>query len=606
MFTDNQEDAGGRVAASPPTSDGEDRDTNEEDISVVTQPLAPSGNGIGCNVGVHIERSAVRLAKNRHGRLVDYRCVHFDPDLKKNSDEFEKFVRKVIKDFCRGAGRVNIWACRASPTMHVRHLRLPRVSPRQLSNTVYWTFRNEIPFDERATVFDYEVEGEITEAGVRKTDITAYISSRQHLKETADLFAHTGHNLAGVTIPFFAFRNLFKSPCGLPGHTNLLCLHVGDDYSQIAVFLDGNVALARGIKIGVMTLFDPVRDALKTSLGADQCWTLLRSLNPESEPLTEKDVGYGIDPEALLRMMQPALMRLVRQLERSIESYLGARDGGPRIERIYISGAISVCKPMMEFIAEQLGVTAHTIDPMAAHCAAGKLQPPENETESVLYAPAIGLSMSTPATTPNLLYTYKDKERARHTRRLNVWILGAFLCLTVGLVGAYLWSRQSAARQRPVLENLEQAVAAYDPQPDESMILALAVQTRSHYNRNLRAASEYLALATLSELTHLTVAPVKLTSIQLDFGPIPPLETEEEEAPPDHLDEPKRHITLNGVVSGKRQMVDTLLTEYVLRLESSPLFGQVTVTSSETTLRGDALLSFALDVLMVEEEGEEL
>jgi len=321
VFTDNQDEADGPVSAQP-TSGGEGRDTNEGENSVVTQPLAPSGNGIGCNVGVHIERSAIRLAKNRHGRLVDYRCVHFDPDLKKDDHGFEKFVRKVVKDFCRGSGRVNIWACRASPTMHVRHLRLPHVSPRQLSNTVYWTFRNEIPFDEKATVFDYEVEREITEGGVRKTDVTAYISSRHHLKETADLFAHTGHNLEGVTIPFFAFRNLFKSPCGLPGHTNLLCLHVGDDYSQIAVFLDGKVALARGIKLGIMTLFDPVRDALKTSLGAEQCWALLRSLNPESEPLTEKDVGYGTDRKALLRMMQPALMRLVRQLERSIESYL--------------------------------------------------------------------------------------------------------------------------------------------------------------------------------------------------------------------------------------------------------------------------------------------
>jgi len=260
---------------------------------------------------------------------------------------------------------------------------------------------------------------------------------------------------------------------------------------------------------------------------------------------------------------------------------------------------------MMDFIADQLGVTAHTIDPMAAHCAAGKLQPPENETESVLYAPAIGLSMSTPATTPNLLHTYKDKDRDRHTRRLNAWILGAFLCLAVGLAGTFLWCRQSVAQQRPALEKLEQTVAAYEPQPDESMILALAIHTKTHQHRSRRAASEYLALATLGELTHLTATPVKLTSIQLNFGPIRPREVEGEESPTDTPVAAKRHITLNGIVSGKRQMVDTLLTEYVLRLESSPLFGQVTVTSSQTTLRGDAQLSFALDVSMVDEKGGE-
>ena len=52
--------------------------------------------------------------------------------------------------------------------MNVRHIVIPKVAKKQIENAVYWTIKKETPFDDKDTVFDFEIQREVTEQGIGK------------------------------------------------------------------------------------------------------------------------------------------------------------------------------------------------------------------------------------------------------------------------------------------------------------------------------------------------------------------------------------------------------------------------------------------------------
>ena len=58
-----------------------------------------------------------------------------------------------------------------------------------MANPVFWSFRKEVAFDEKADIFDFEVLGEIDDKGVRKTEVMAYSAPKKEVLLLENLFA---------------------------------------------------------------------------------------------------------------------------------------------------------------------------------------------------------------------------------------------------------------------------------------------------------------------------------------------------------------------------------------------------------------------------------
>ncbi|MCK4533946.1 MAG: hypothetical protein KAT81_00365 [Syntrophobacterales bacterium] len=53
----------------------------------------------------------------------------------------------------------------------MQSIRIPKVGKRQLENAVCWTAKKNIAFDERQTILDFEVQGEMVESGITKLSV---------------------------------------------------------------------------------------------------------------------------------------------------------------------------------------------------------------------------------------------------------------------------------------------------------------------------------------------------------------------------------------------------------------------------------------------------
>ena len=65
-------------------------------------------------------------------------------------------------------------------------------------------------------------------------------------------------------------------------------------------------------------------------------------------------------------MIEPALERLARQVERTFEHYATTMPGD-RITQIFVSGAMNIYQPIVDYVGSQLGITSAVLDPLSSH-----------------------------------------------------------------------------------------------------------------------------------------------------------------------------------------------------------------------------------------------
>ncbi len=186
--------------------------------------------------------------------------------------------------------------------------------------------------------------------------------------------------------------------------------------------------MTRGIKAGLSSMAEALVDRFNErkqdpeapALTLEQSRKIIRSLSPDSPPLQETDAGVNLREEDIFEMIQPALERLSRQVERTFEHYATMMPG-ERIVRIYVSGAMNVYQPIVEYVGSQLGISSAVLDPLSEQesAACPDVEDTGCISERIAFGPALGLALSDNDHTPNLMFTYKDKDGKTSIKRIN-------------------------------------------------------------------------------------------------------------------------------------------------------------------------------------------
>ena len=78
-----------------------------------------------------------------------------------------------------------LWGTIPSARVENRYLKIPKVPQKQISNSVFWTYQKHSAFDDKETIFDYEVLGEAEEGGVKKIAVMAYTAPARRSRGSA-------------------------------------------------------------------------------------------------------------------------------------------------------------------------------------------------------------------------------------------------------------------------------------------------------------------------------------------------------------------------------------------------------------------------------------
>ncbi len=570
-------------------------------------------------VGVDMGHDALRMVKTSGShegkrRLLDYAVIPYRPDERPGKEGFVDFLRDELTAFCGPAKKVQLWAIMSAARVDVRNIFIPKVPKKEIENAVYWTVKKEASFDERENAFDFEVQGEVVDQGIPRYSVMAYIAPLEEIDDLRRLFSGAGFTLAGVTITPFAMQNIFRTRWFDPGPSTLASLFIGNDFSRIDIYSKGSLVMTRGIKAGANSMVESfmeefggrvwVQPSLPShgpKMGSEEARRVLQALSEDSPPLSDKDPGFGLTREEVFQMIVPAVDRLSRQTERTFE-YYSLNHGNDAVQKVYMSGVLNVYKPLLDHVGGQLGVETEVWDPLSLQLDQTKAPlAPLNLSERAAFVPALGAALSDNSYTPNLLFTYRDKEKMVRSTRINRVVFLVFLALVFLCGSIFSYQLFSVSQRKAALAKLEQQLADFSPRADRNVIMQMIAKGKERQATFRAARGRYLGVSVISELSSLTPASVRLTNLRMNFGSFVTAKAPEAGKEPAKVaattGERTETIILEGFIEGERGGLEAALTAFTLKLEASPMFRQVNIQRSVVEkLRKDDVLFFIIDM----------
>jgi len=594
--------------------------------SALGRDLIPSPKKI--TLGVDIGADEVRIVKaarisNDRWKVLDCLRIPLAPGISRGDSHFHEFLRSSLATVSGLDGKFDLWTLISSANVDVRHIRIPKVPRAQIPNAVYWTVKRETNFNEKDTIIDFEVQGEVLEKGLAKIGVMACVISRKDLDEISALFSRSGLTVRGITATSFAIQNLFRSECA-PRHDKPVgVLYIGNEHSRIDVFSSGDLVLTRGMKAGIDSMIEAFEEAyaekqkIDKTTGEEPLTTyendgrsreetkaLLLGIFSGSFSPNETIGATGLREETVFEMVRPALDRLARQVERTFE-YCSLTLGNDRVDTIYVSCAAGHWERPFDFIAGQLGVERKVLDPLTqGPILSDEAVVPATITERIPFTNAVGLSLSDNIRTPNLIFTYSDKEKLGKIARINRWIFCAFMAVIVVLTGVFFWQAHVAWQKEAEIVRLQAELDRYSPPADRNTIASLAAKVAAQRRALVERSNRLLGTAVIGELVSLTPPNVRLLSVAAVLGGKPD-ERQKKSAfaggtndPAEMKKEAKKSLVLEGIVTGRRDAREAFLAGYVMKLSASRLFVHPVVSSN--TIESDPdegeVLGFSLQI----------
>jgi Tfp pilus assembly PilM family ATPase len=529
--------------------------------------------------------------------LLDFITVPYENNVTPNSTKFPQFLKSTLKNFCGKNRKISIWASISSAKVESRNLKIPKVSKKQIDNAAYWTFKKDVSFSEDEMIFDYEILGDVVEDGINKIELMAYIAPRQEITQHKNLFEKIGYPLDGITIIPFAIQNLLRTNVVPTAGKEICSLFIGRDWSRIVIYANGNLILSRGIKAGIRSMIEAIAQAISKSkseianvttkpsessifgisdesymLDLEQAKTIFQEHISGAPVIQLGESGRIFQDNDIFEMIEPALERLVKQVERTLAHYY-LHFNRERINRVFVSGQMSQYNRLFAYMQEQLEVPISTLNPFSSRLNyLGIAAIPESPYEKEAYAPAIGLALSNNHLTPNFTYTYKDKQVAEGSRRANRWIAASVVFFMLICFGMYFAINSFVEQKRSELTRLQTEIEKFKPLVNKTMILKLATLTKDKRNAMKALGNKYLGLAAINEISAITPKEIKLLSIQAELG--------NQSSQGNKQDKGKQPaLQIEGIVTGDRLSIESTLAGYIVGLKSSPMFRSPSITN---------------------------
>jgi len=157
-------------------------------------------------------------------------------------------------------------------------------------------------------------------------------------------------------------------------------------------------------------------------------------------------------------------------------------------------------------------------------------------------------------------------------------MMGVLLFILLGS-GAFYWQLHLADQKKATYENLRKELDRYNPRIDKNFILQIATKVKQEQGVTRSYSERYIGMAVISELSTLTPSHIRLLKMRTDMAAVPaaknPGGTPAKE--PVKESERVRNLEVEGIVLGERGKLESLLSSYVLKLQSSPLFRETKV-----------------------------
>lgn len=553
------------------------------------------------NVGVDIGHGCIHLVKTIKSAednpvLVDQKSIKYKEDVSKDSPEFHSLLKSAIISICGNPENCSIWAMMSAGEVNISHIKIPPVQKKQMENAIYWAAKKETPFDDKDYIFDFELQENIIDQGLPKRSVMVYTAPKAEIEKTRALYSGIGIPLAGITLVPFVIQNLFRTKWLPVNEGTTATLFVGYEFSRINIYNKDNLVMTRGIKTGVSSMLEAITENFLEKKGSiklekEDAGRILFSLVADSDKSRELEASFGLKTYEIFHMIVPVIERLVRQIERTLQHYTSST-GHEKVEKIFISSVMDIYNPIADYISEQLGIKTEIFD--AFKYQTGK---PEIEQiplpDRVALLPALGLAFSDNRRTPNLIFTYKEENQEVTIGMINLGISAATILAVIICAVLIIYQGLNVMALHKQKENLKKELAvSFNPSASADKVAKMINDAKAQKQLSRQYAQRYMGIAAIGEIAALTPQNIKLINLTVmsSEGLTVAGKTDKAAAAKDI-----EGITLEGIITGERNMLDSYLAQYVIKLGNSPMLNKVSVFKSTiVNFKKNDVLQFTL------------
>ncbi len=530
-------------------------------------------------VGIDVWREFICLVKtvhdsDHHPIVIDKKIIAIDSRFVIGSPEFNHFVKTSVLSFCGNVADCEIWTKISTSQVGVYFFTIPRVPKKQIQKVIFWTAKKEGLFDEEKQIFDFEIQGDLVEQGTPKYSVMFYTAKKAEVARIKSFADNIGINLKGITIVPFAMQNIFRSQWIPASEEIFASLFVGDNYSRVDVYNKENLVMTRGIKTGSLSsMIEAVISGIAGRTGGSrleqaEAKKLICSMGSESGEFKEARDRNQLTKEDLLHMIAPVWERLARQIDLTLKTSL---IGNKKVEKIYVLSPINFDQSLLDYMGDQLDTRIEIFDPFKNRKSIVSEQS-LTSSERILISPALGFALSDNSRTPNVVFTYEEKNQEIKSRRRNKIIVLSFVAALLVCVGSLIYQGSKFNILKKNNLALEKELALFSPMVSQETILQEVNRIKLQRKAVGQYAQKYLGLAVIGEISDMTPENVRLMNLRMQQANNPV-------AAADKNKTENNSIVLEGIVFSKKDMLESDLTQYVLKLENSPLFNTVSVQS---------------------------
>jgi hypothetical protein len=222
------------------------------------------------------------------------------------------------------------------------------------------------------------------------------------------------------------------------------------------------------------------------------------------------------------------------------------------------------------------------------------------------------MALSDNAHTPNLLFTAKDKQQVVKMARVNRILIAISAAAALASVGIFLYELGAIEKKKSDIAGLQKQLVQYQPRIEKQNIMQMLSAARTQKFSSGAYSERYRGMAVIGELSALTPANVRLISLKTDLGAVlqdkdrdpakAPATAEKKDAakePPKETAAAGKtgNVVLEGFIFGSRLTLESSLAGYIIQLQSSPVFRQVTIQKNNIErLQQKDILRFTINM----------
>lgn len=308
-------------------------------------------------VGIDIGASAVKLIQLHEGKA-GFQLLRLDreplpPEAVVDSSIMDSSaVVMAIRDLIarNNIKSADIATSVSGHSVIIRKISLALMTEDELENSIQWEAEQYIPFEMSEVFLDYYILGpDPNDQGQMEVILVA--AKKDFVDEYVAAFKESGLNPVIVDVDCFAIENIYCSVYADEPANVVALVDMGASGIQVNVIKNSVSVFTREIQLGGNSYNEELQK--RFGINSDDAESLKLGLD-----------SLSIDSDSVQEALQGVTDNLVQEIRRSLD-FFSATFADERVEKVYITGGVSLTPNIISSLSEGLDVVVEVLDPFS-------------------------------------------------------------------------------------------------------------------------------------------------------------------------------------------------------------------------------------------------